>query len=142
MIIFIDFKNAFDSIDHDYMIKTLDFFFKFGPDLLQWIQLSYSNANIHIINNGYQSSFFNSNSGTRQRTFLISWLKCCRFWLERMKGWRIFNLWYYGKFSAYADDVTVFMDRTEEDDAAECEVPGLFGRASSLNVNYKKKCHT
>ena len=49
LIMFIDFEKAFDSIDHEYMIKTLTHF-NFGPDVLQWITLFYSNANSFVIN--------------------------------------------------------------------------------------------
>ena len=42
------------------------------------------------------------------------------------------------KFSAYADDVTVFLDGTEENVASICKLLELFGRASGLKVNYNK----
>ena len=143
LIMFIDFEKAFDSIDHEYIIKTLAFF-NFGPDLLQWINLFYSNANSCIVNNGYLSSFFKLNSGTRQGcplspyifNIMIEILSILIRKSEKVKGFKLYDT--VVKFSAYADDVTVFLDGTEKDVAAVCELLEHFGRGSGLKVNYKK----
>ena len=42
------------------------------------------------------------------------------------------------KFSAYADDVTVFLDGTEKNVTAVCKLLDYYGGASGLKVNYKK----
>jgi exonuclease III len=43
ILFFSDFEKAFDTIDHDYMFQCLRHF-KFGEDLINWIQLFYSNS--------------------------------------------------------------------------------------------------
>ena len=39
LLVAIDFKKAFDSINHDFMFKALSVF-NFGPSLIRWIQIS------------------------------------------------------------------------------------------------------
>ena len=53
----------------------------------------------------------------------------------KVKGFKLYDT--VVKFSAYADDVTVFLDGKEEDVAAVCEILENFGRASSLKVKKK-----
>ena len=143
LIMFIDFEKAFDSIDHEYMIKTLTHF-NFGPDVLQWITLFYSNANSCVINNGYLSSSFNVKSGTRQGcplspyifNIMIEVLSILIRKSDKVKGFRLYDN--VVKFSAYADDVTMFLDGTETDVKVACETLEYFGSTSGLKVNYEK----
>lgn len=143
LIMFIDFEKAFDSLDHEFMMKTLTYL-NFGTDLLQWIKLFYNNAKSCIINNGYLSSFFNIDSGTRQGCPLspyifIMMIEILSVMIRNSKeitGFRLYDT--EVKFSAYADDVTVFLDGTERNVASMCKLLDYYGGASGLKVNYKK----
>ncbi len=62
---FADFEKAFDTVEHSYLLKTIDYF-NFGDDILNWIKLFYSDAKSCVTNNGYLSDFFSINRGVRQ----------------------------------------------------------------------------
>ena len=65
MIFFSDFEKAFDSIDHDFLIKCLRYF-NFEGSFINWIKLFYSNAKSCVNNNGHHSDFFPIQRGVRQ----------------------------------------------------------------------------
>ena len=63
--IFLDFKKAFDSIEWPYLYAALEIF-NFGPDILSWIKIFYSDVSSCVINNGHASTFFPLQRGVRQ----------------------------------------------------------------------------
>lgn len=63
--LFLDFKKAFDSLDHSFIKKALNSF-NFGQSIIRWFSTMYSNANSCIINNGYTSEYFPIKRGVRQ----------------------------------------------------------------------------
>ena len=64
MSITTDFEKAFDSLDHEYIIKVPQAF-NFGPSFIQWVQTFYhSNLSSCVINNGFASSYFSFYRGT------------------------------------------------------------------------------
>ena len=65
LIFFSDFEKAFDSINHDYLFKSLKHF-NFSEDFIKWIKLFYSNAKSCVTNNGFLSPFFSIQRGVRQ----------------------------------------------------------------------------
>ena len=50
--LFEDFEEAFDTINHNFIMWALSFF-KFGNDLLRWIEVFYKDISSRIINNGH-----------------------------------------------------------------------------------------
>ena len=72
-MLFIDFKKAFDSLDWNFMIKSLKTF-NFGPDLIRWIETFYKNISSCIIDNGYTSKYFDVGRGVRQADPLSPYL--------------------------------------------------------------------
>ena len=50
--LFIDFEKAFDSLEWEYLFKTLDTF-QFGSDFKTWVKTLYTNISSCIINNGF-----------------------------------------------------------------------------------------
>ena len=56
LIFFADFEKAFDSIDHDFIFKTLNHF-NFGASFINWVKLFYADAQSCIVNNGHMSDF-------------------------------------------------------------------------------------
>ena len=65
LMFFADFKKAFDSLDWNFMFKTLDFF-NFGPSFKHWIKTLYNLPVGKVKNNGHISDEFKISRGIRQ----------------------------------------------------------------------------
>ena len=64
-LICLDFMKAFDSLEHNFMIKTLEKF-NFGPNFTKWIEILYTNPLFKIKNNGWISTSYCMKRGVRQ----------------------------------------------------------------------------
>ena len=60
-----DFSKAFDTLEWEFMFKTLDFF-NFGTSFKQWIRTIYEQSVCKIKNNGYLSEQLSMTRGIRQ----------------------------------------------------------------------------
>ena len=65
LLLFLDFENAFDTLEWPFIRKTFEYF-DFGPSLLNWLKVFYCNSESCILNNGWASNFFELNGGVRQ----------------------------------------------------------------------------
>ena len=65
ILIFIDFKKAFDTVEWHYLFDCLKAF-NFGPDLINWVKTFYGNIESCVINNGLISDYFTLARGVRQ----------------------------------------------------------------------------
>ena len=65
LLLFLDFEKAFNTLEWPLIRKTLEHF-GFGPSLLNWLEVFYSNSESCILNNGWASNFFELNRGVRQ----------------------------------------------------------------------------
>ena len=65
LLLFVDFEKAFDSLEWSFCDKSLKYF-NFGPSLIAWIKLFYTDITSSVQNNGWSSDFFNLNRGVRQ----------------------------------------------------------------------------
>lgn len=65
LLFFADFEKAFDSLDHIFLLKTLDYF-NFGDSMKKWVHVFYHDIQGCITNNGNMSDFFNIERGVRQ----------------------------------------------------------------------------
>ena len=54
LILLIDFRKAFDSLDHIFMHNTLALL-GFGPDIITWIKLFFTNRDAQILMGGHIS---------------------------------------------------------------------------------------
>ena len=61
----IDFEKAFDTVEWDYIYKSLEFF-KFPTKIVKWVKLLYTDISTSIINNGEISKSFKPSRGVRQ----------------------------------------------------------------------------
>ena len=61
----IDFEKAFDSLNWNFLHKSLEFF-GFGESFLGWIKTFYNNISSCVINNGFSTPTFNVKRGVRQ----------------------------------------------------------------------------
>ena len=65
ILIFIDFRKAFDTLEWHYLFSCLKAF-NFGPDLINWVRTFYQNIQSCAINNGLASDYFTLERGVRQ----------------------------------------------------------------------------
>ena len=65
LLLFIDFKKAFDSVEWEFLIESLKMF-DFGRDFLQWVKTFYNSIQSCVVNNGVSSNFFTLDRGVRQ----------------------------------------------------------------------------
>ena len=64
-ILFLDFEKAFDSLEWDFMLKTLSYF-NFGENFIKWVEILYKNPKSMIKINGWLSSKVSLTRGIRQ----------------------------------------------------------------------------
>ena len=65
VVMSLDFKKGFDTIDHNFLFNLLQEL-KFKADFIRWIKTLYRNANGRIINCGWISENFSIERGVRQ----------------------------------------------------------------------------
>ena len=65
LLVLIDFEKAFDTIEWDFLFKTLKSY-NFDKTFINWIKLLYSNITACTINNRYLSRNFTLERGIRQ----------------------------------------------------------------------------
>jgi len=57
LLLFVDFEKAFHSVEWSFIEKTLKYHGNFGPSLIAWIKLFYTDISSCILNNGWASEF-------------------------------------------------------------------------------------
>ena len=142
MAIFIDFKKAFDTVDWNFLFKTLEAL-NFGPQLQQWIRTFYADCSSCVTNNGYASAFFNLQRGVRQGCPLSGslFVLCAEILANAIRsnaGIQGINI--YGKefkISQYADDTTVFVSDIRSAQNL-FQLLDAFQNCSGLEVNKSK----
>ena len=65
LMIFADYKRAFDSLSHEFIFEVLHFF-NFGPDIIRWIRVMLHEANSCVVQNKVSTDFFSIAQGCRQ----------------------------------------------------------------------------
>ena len=65
LLIFVDFRKAFDSLEWDFLVSCLEAF-NFGRDFIHWVKVFYNNIQSCVINNGLSSDNFRLERGVRQ----------------------------------------------------------------------------
>ena len=140
--LFIDFKKAFDSLDRNFLFKTLEVF-NFGPQFQRWIKTFYNNCSSCVVNNGYASEFFEIQRGVRQGCPLSGalFVLCAEILGNAIRqdkpisGIKIFDNEF--KVSQYADDTTAFV---ADLGSAEnlLKLLDAFQRCSGLEINRSK----
>ena len=101
LALFIDFKKAFDTVDWNFLHKTLQAF-NFGPCTQKWIRTFYTDCSSCFMNNGYAS-------GVRQGcplsgTLIVLCAEILANAIRNDKNITIHNKEF--KLSQYADDTT------------------------------------
>ena len=143
LLFFTDFEKAFDSIDHAYIFRTLEFL-NFGPSLIQWIKTFYNNCNSYISNNGFMSGNFNIKRGVRQGCPLSPCLFIICIELlshairtdQGIKGIKLYDKEL--KNTLFADDAVMLLDGTEDSLRNVLHIIDEFYKISGLKLNASK----
>ena len=112
VIIGVDFEKAFDSVDWNFMFKTLDYF-NFGPSFKKWMKCFYNNRMTCILNNGWTTKLFELKRGFFQGCPLSPYLflLCAEIFASAIRMEKeIKGIFVDGneiKLSLYADDTNV-----------------------------------
>ena len=139
----IDIQKAFDSIDHAFIISTLERC-GFGNRFVRWVKFLLKNQVSCIINGGKTTKFFKLEKGTIQGDpistypFILAWevLFLCIKENKNIKGLNIFN--HIFLYTAYADDTTFFL-KDKESLTEVMKAFDIFSSFSGLKPN-KSKC--
>ena len=114
IVIFIDFKKAFDFLEWHYLFSCLEAF-NFGPNFIDWVKMFYTNIQSYVINNGMASDYFTLERGVRQGDPLSPYLfilavESLAISIRQnvdIKGIKIGN--HEVKLLQYADDTTAIL---------------------------------
>ena len=143
MLLFTDFQKAFDSIEHSFIHKTLDFL-NFGPSFKQWIKLFYNDPSSCVTNNGHISNFFAVERGVRQGCPLSPYIFILSIEIlshqirnnPNIKGIVMHNKIF--KNVMFADDATMILDGSKQSFETIINVFDQFGNTSGLRLNYNR----
>ena len=142
MLQFIDFEKAFDSLQWNFLFKSLEIF-GFGPSLIRWVKTFYSNISSCNINSGICTEHYSINRGVRQGDPLSPYLFIVTVELlaiairksDDIRGVRIGDT--ESKIIQYADDLTAALSDVESSEAL-LTLLKHFETCSGLKVNYTK----
>ena len=143
VIIGLDFRKAFDSLEWSFMFQTLKKF-NFGEKFIQWIQILYFEPSLVIKNNGWLTNSIQMKRGVRQGCPIsaLLFILCVEIMSlgikqnNNIKGITLNNK--EVKLSQYADDSTLILNNKESIAIAIDEV-NRFSKVSGLELN-KSKC--
>ena len=142
ILIFIDFKKAFDTVEWHYLFDCLKAF-NFGPDLINWVKTFYRNIESCVINNGLTSDYFTLAQGVRQgdplsRYLFLLVIETLAISIRKnpeIEGIKIGNN--ETKVLQYADDTTVVLSNLDSANALFQQLD-LFKNLCGLEINSSK----
>ena len=143
ILLFIDFRKAFDTIEWDFIQKSIEMF-NFGPNIRKWISILYTNVEIGVMNEGFMTNYFRVSRGVRQGCPLSPLLFVLAVELLGLKirqdqlcrGIKLPD-GQEAKISQFADDTTLIVEDTASLKAAMNAI-NSFGSISGLQLNEKK----
>ena len=143
ILLFIDFRKAFDTIEWDFIQKSIEMF-NFGPNIRKWISILYTNVESGVMNAGFMTDYFKVSRGVRQGCPLSPLLFVLAVELLGLKirqdqlcrGIKLPD-GQEAKISQFADDTTLIVEDTASLKAAMNAI-NSFGSISGLQLNEKK----
>ena len=137
----LDFQNAFNTVEHNFMYDVLRKF-NFGNNFVSWIKLLHKGAELSVINNGYTSSWFQPSRGLQQGcpASALLFALAVEIMAIKLRAMTIKGIEIAGrefKISQYCDDTTLFV----RDSFAATEAIKIieeFGSISGLRLNLNK----
>jgi exonuclease III len=145
ILLSIDFRKAFDTIEWSFLFKCLQFF-NFGPIFIQWVETIYKFPCAQIKNNGYLSDTITLSRGVRQGCPVSALLfdLCAEILAIKIRNDSTLRGFDFGnevrkvKVCQYADDIILFLNNTDEMEHS-FKLVEKFGSISGLLLN-KHKC--
>lgn len=142
-LFFIDFEKAFDTLDWNFIHRTLHYF-QFGDQFKTWVQTFYTGLSSCVFNNGHSTGYFDVKRGVRQGCPLSPYLFIlCTELLARtitrnanVKGLNILNTEI--KLLQYADDTVLFTDGSRDSLIEMLAILRKFQAAFGLKLNINK----
>ena len=141
-LLFVDFKKAFDSIEWNFMNKTLSKF-GFHNNTIRWINTLYNQITSCVLNNGWKTEFVSPQRGIRQGCpcsaliYIVTAEILAIILRNQRKGINIPNTSKNIKITQLADDTTLFLNN-EEDITKSLNILEEFGTLSGLKINKDK----
>ena len=142
LLVFIDFKKAFDSVEWNFLYRCLEIF-NFGPDFIHWVKTFYKNIQSCIINNGMASNLFSLERGVRQGDplspyFFIVAVETLAIAIRQNPGIKGISIGKEEtKLLQYADDTTAVLSGTNSAKIL-FDLLNSFESISGLKINYTK----
>ena len=132
-----DFKKAFDSVEHAFIFKVLRKF-NFGDNFIKWISILYNNPIFKIKNNGWLSKDYFMRRGVRQGCavsalifiIVVEVLSIMIRSNNDIIGIHINDKEH--KVIQYADDITVTVNNVES------VLSGIFSKCAGPTLNVRK----
>ncbi len=139
ILLSIDFEKAFDSLNWNYLMKTL-LKVNFGNRFFSYIKTMYNNTQSAVINNSHISEFFPLERGVRQGCPLLAYLFILALEMlankiradKNVKGIIINNI--EMKISLLSDDATCILEDTNSLKNL-LNILNIFHLCSSLKIN-------
>ena len=136
ILIAIDFEKALDTLNLNFLIRTLHKF-NFGPSVIQWIRTLYKNVKSCVMNNGFTTGPFTLSRGVRQGDPLSPYLFIIALETltikirndDSIKGFKI---------GGETTKLTTCFVRDKESYASLFAILESFGSCSGLRVNHEK----
>jgi len=143
MILLLDFATAFDSLSWKFMHNVLELF-NFGPNIIQWIKMFYTNIVSCVTVNGNLSDWFYIHRGCRQGDLLSPYLfiLCAEIlsilikYNDSIKGIKVDTEEFL--LSQYADDTSLLLDGSENSLRSTMSVLQFYANISGLKINIEK----
>ena len=113
-LVAMDIEKAFDSLDHNFLILTLEKY-GFGKNLALWVKTLLRDRESSVINRGTITKYFSLGRRARQSGPILAFLFLLTLGIlfilikskPEIEGMTIF--YYNYLYSAYADDTTFFL---------------------------------
>jgi hypothetical protein len=142
-ILFLDFKKAFDTVEWNFMLDTLEHF-GFQSSFINWVKTLYKNVTNSVINNGWRSESFTISRGIRQGCplsalifIIVAEILAIRIRTNTdVEGIAIPGQGHL-KIAQLADDTTLFV-KSEREILLNLEIVDDFSRVSGLDLNRTK----
>ena len=145
-LLFLDFKKAFDTVNHDFLFKTLERY-KFGNSFTNWVKIMYNKAESCVTNNGWVSKPLKIKCGIRQGCplsallfLLVVEILALKIKEEKGDGLEFINSdgsKEYLHITQLADDATLIL-RNENAVINTLQKVKYFGKISGLEINMDK----
>ena len=139
----IDFNKAFDSISHEFLNNTLELM-GFGEDMREWIKIFFNKREANVLINGHLSSTIKLEQGVPQGDVVSPYIFLLMveiLLIKISKTKHLTGVKYAStedRASGFADDCTLFLERTEQNLRNCINILKDFWQISGLKCNVSK----